>query len=73
MKKTKNEMPQKKDVVNILMKRDNISEEDALAMLAACRSELNNALSRGVEWEVCEDIIQNCLGLEMDYILEIVA
>ena len=73
MKKTKHEVSKKKDVVNILMKRDNISEEDALAILAACRSELNSALSRGVEWEVCEDIIQNHLGLEMDYILEVVA
>lgn len=50
-------------VIEILMKRDNMTEEDARELVEECREELYE----GNEY-ACEEI----LGLEPDYILDII-
>jgi hypothetical protein len=50
------------DVIDILMKRDNMSKKDAEMLVEECRE----ALLSG-EWEA----IQDYLGLEDDYLFDI--
>lgn len=52
----------RKDLVDILVRRDGISEGDALSLIEECA----NALEMG-EY----DAIQRCLGLEDDYIFAV--
>lgn len=63
--------PKNMRIVKILMKRDNMSMEDACNVLAGCRHEVDRALSNGEDWEIVEGIIEGYLGLEMDYIFDI--
>lgn len=50
-------------VVCILMERDGISEQDAIDQVKNCRDEM---LESGDE-----DVIMDCLGLEPDYIMDV--
>lgn len=58
------------DIVSLLMRRDNISENEARNMVDCCRAEIHDLLSGegmgyGVYDEVCE-IMANYLSLEPD-------
>lgn len=55
-------------VVEILMKRDGIDEDHALAIVRETRDEL---LSLGVDDMNYEDIIWDYVGLEPDYLEDI--
>ena len=57
-------------VVEILMKRDGISREEAEQLVDLTREELTNAAADG-DFEDPTEIIANNLGLEPDYILDI--
>ena len=57
-------------VVEILMKRDDLTKEEAKARLLEVREMINDAVDNG-EWYEAEDIIADELGLEMDYIFDI--
>lgn len=57
-------------VVNILMKRDGYSKEEAIEMVKDCREEINEAIADG-DYDLAEDIIACDLGLEPDYIMDI--
>ena len=57
-------------VVNILMKRDGYSEEEAIEMVNDCREEMNEAIADG-DYDLAEDILAGDLGLEPDYIFDI--
>lgn len=55
-------------VVQILMERDGISELDAELRLDGCREELDGVY----DYYEAEEIIQDWLGLEMDYLEDII-
>lgn len=57
-------------VVSILMKRDGITEAEAKEMLNDCREEMNEAIAYG-DYDLAEDILAGNLGLEPDYIMDI--
>ena len=58
-------------VVQILMDRDGVTEEQALSMVEDCRSELEDAMY-GTSLTDVEDIIMLNLGLEPDYLFDII-
>lgn len=57
-------------VVEILMKRDNMTEADAKDLLATVQTEVQDAVADG-DYDLVEDIIACDLGLEMDYAMDI--
>jgi len=58
-------------VVKILMERDSLPLEEAIAQVEECRDALHEAMEPGTD---CfeEDIIQEYLGLEPDYLFDII-
>lgn len=58
-----------KSVKQILMDRDNMTEEDAEDLIECVREEINFAAECG-DYALAEDIMLGDLGLEMDYIFE---
>lgn len=59
------------NVVKILMNRDGMSINDARALVEETREEINDAVSNGGGYDEIEDIIAGNLGLEMDYIFDL--
>ena len=57
-------------VVRILMNRDGYSEEEAIEIVNDCREEMNEAIANG-DYQLAEDILACDLGLEPDYIFDI--
>ena len=57
-------------VVEILMSRDNLSREEAEHILQNVREEIDDALAEDA-YDAVEDIVYTELGLEMDYIFDI--
>ena len=57
-------------VVSILMKRDGYSKEEAIEIINNCREEINEAIADG-DYDLAEDILACDLGLEPDYIMDI--
>lgn len=57
-------------VVEILMKRDNMTEADAKDLLATVQTEVQEAVAEG-DYDLVEEIIACDLGLEPDYIFDI--
>ncbi len=57
-------------VVGILMKRDDITKEEAESRLAECRRLCDECLEAG-DYNGVEDTIAYELGLEMDYLFDI--
>lgn len=56
-----------KQIVEILMQRDNITENEAWSLIEDCQEEINDAIMRG-NYQECEDILASYLGLEPDYL-----
>lgn len=54
-------------VVDVLMKRDNMTEQEAKKLVSRVSEEITEAIENG-EYELVEDIMYSDLGLEMDYI-----
>ena len=57
-------------VVEILMRRDGLTETEARTYLSEVQSEIDEALASG-DFTLVEDIVASELGLEMDYIPDI--
>lgn len=59
------------DVKNILMRRDNMSADEADALIERTKAELDEAIEN---IDICqaEDIIRRNLGLEPDYLEELI-
>lgn len=57
-------------VVEILMKRDGVTEEEAKSMGESCASELADAVY-GTSLVEPDEVIMNELGLEPDYLEDI--
>lgn len=57
-------------IVDILMRRDGVTKEEAKNTLEETRGMINDAIASG-NFDDVEDIMYSELGLEMDYIDEI--
>jgi len=57
-------------VVKILMERDGLTQEEATKEVSRTASEIEEAVADG-NYDFAEDIVMNGLGLEMDYIMDI--
>ena len=57
-------------VVKILMNRDGMSETEANSLLQSVRNEIDEAFTDN-DYQLVEDIIYCDLGLEMDYVVDI--
>ena len=58
-------------VVKILMERDGMTEEEAKAEVREARNEMYEAIHDGCDAEEVEDIFSDYLGLEPDYIFDV--
>lgn len=58
------------NLVELLMRRDHLTHEEAIEMLFTCKEDLERAVSDGNYSEV-DDIIMDDLGLEPDYLFDI--
>lgn len=59
-----------KSIKKILMERDNMTELEAENYLEDIREDMNYAIEIG-DYSLAEDIMLHDLGLEMDYIFQI--
>jgi len=58
------------EVVQVLMTRDGLSEADALTRVRDCKATLEEYMEN--DWGYCpEDVIMDELGLEPDYLFEV--
>ena len=55
-------------IKEVLMKRDNMTEQEALDLIAEAKQDLTERLDQG---EMPDDICQEWFGLEPDYIMEL--
>ena len=55
------------EIVEILMRRDGISRNEAINIVEECRDEIFTAASRG-NYQEAEDILASYLSLEPDYL-----
>lgn len=60
-------------IVSILMARDGVSKNEAQGILDDCRSEVEDVLNMGGGYDEVADIVQDFLGLEMDYLFDLFA
>lgn len=60
-----------KSVKRILMERDGMDEFEAQDLINEVREELNFAMENN-DYELAEDIMYGDLGLEMDYIFDLI-
>lgn len=56
-----------REIIEILMKRDGISVNEAENLIEDCSEEMESAIMRG-NYQECEDILASYLGLEPDYL-----
>ena len=59
-------------VVKILMERDDYSRTEAIELFNDTRNEICDVLENGGDYSEVEDIMLDNLGLEMDYIIDMV-
>lgn len=59
------------EIIDILMKRDGVTKEEARNTLQETREMINDAIASG-NFDEVEDIVYSELGLEMDYIDELI-
>ena len=59
-----------KSIKQILMDRDDMTAEEAEDLIAEVKEEIQIAAENG-DYELVEDIMYGDLGLEMDYIFEL--
>lgn len=56
------------EIVEILMRRDGISENEAWNCVEECQNEINDIIMWGGTLDQIEDVIADYLGLEPDYL-----
>lgn len=59
------------DVVGILMNRDKISKDDAKAQIRECQRRLQEEAVGTGDYELAIEIIEDELGLEPDYMMDL--
>jgi len=60
-----------KEIVMILMRRDGISKEDAIALVKETMKSIRECIEEG-DFEAAEDIFTSELRLEPDYLLNLI-
>ena len=60
-----------KRIVAIIMERDGISAREALSQVKETRDAIHDAIDAG-EYDEAESIMADYLGLEPDYIMELI-
>lgn len=60
-----------KRIVQILMRRDGLSKDEAITLLNNVRVELYECIDKG-DYAGAEHILLDELGLEMDYIFDLI-
>lgn len=58
-------------IVAILMERDELTEEEAREQVEEAVEAINDILASGGSYEEAEEILLDDLGLEMDYIFDL--
>jgi len=58
-------------IVTILMERDELTEEEAREQVEDAVEAINDILANGGSYEEAEDVLLEDLGLEMDYIFDL--
>ena len=56
------------EIVSILMRRDNMTREDAIDLFLQTEEEIQEAIQGGEGYYEVEDILMYNLGLEPDYL-----
>lgn len=56
------------EIVSILMRRDNMTREDAIDLFLQTEEEIQEAISDGASYDDIQDILEYNLGLEPDYL-----
>ena len=56
------------EIVSILMRRDNMTREDAIDLFLQTEEEIQEAIQGGEGYYEVEDILMDNLGLEPDYL-----
>ena len=59
----------KNKIVSILMRRDGLSEIDAMRLVIDTRIEINEIIAKGGSLDEVESILANNLMLEPDYLI----
>lgn len=58
-------------IVQILMERDELSQQEAQQMFGECRQRLIHEAVPSGDCELAEEILVEDLGLELDYLMDI--
>ena len=58
-------------IIAILMERDGLTEEEAREQVEDAVEAINDILENGGSYEEAEDVLLEDLGLEMDYIFDL--
>lgn len=59
------------DLVKLIAKRDGISENEAYEICEQCRHDILHAIDKNCGIEEVEDILIDWLGLEPDYLMDL--
>lgn len=62
--------PKYQRIIDILCRRDNMTVEEATILIEETVEELEEAIDTG-DYELAEDIVAGNLGLEPDYIIDL--
>lgn len=60
----------KENIISILMRRDNMTREEAINIVEETRDEIACAIENGADLDEVEDILADYLMLEPDYLIE---
>ena len=58
-------------IIAILMERDELTEEEAREQVEDAVEAINDIMENGGSYEEAEDVLLEDLGLEMDYIFDL--
>ena len=60
----------KENIISILMRRDDMTHEEAIRVIEETRDEIACAIENGAGLDEIEDILADYLMLEPDYLIE---
>ena len=60
----------KENIISVLMRRDDITREEAIDLIEETQEEIFEAIECGEGYDTIEDILACNLGLEPDYLIE---
>lgn len=59
----------KNEIISILMRRDDMTREEAIRAIEETRDEIACAIENGASLDEIEDILADYLQLELDYLM----